>query len=326
MSKILCLDKNYSTTQLLTQEKPILEQNVEDKFETALFLPEGENRKGEGGLRTKGYFKKSYDEKPLISIITVVFNGEKHLEQTIESVINQSYDNVEYIIIDGGSTDGTIEIIKQYEDQINYWISEKDRGISNAFNKGIISATGDIIGIINADDDYTMGCIDKVMKHYEPEIEMYYGNLATLQDNGEKQVLKSDDKALYNLDKVTMTHIYHPTFFINRRYYKHIGLFNEAYTAAMDYEFLSRGKLSQIKTKFINEVIAEMRSGGISDTMYYKAKAEVIKAYKIRYNKIFDYYLFKAYYVVFKAYIRHLFEKNNLHIVVDIKRQFFGNR
>ena len=93
MTDILSLDEGYSTTRLLTQEKPQIINTPEDKFETVLFLPEGENRKGEGGLRTKGYFKKSFDDKPLISIITVVFNGEKYLEETIQSVINQTYRN-----------------------------------------------------------------------------------------------------------------------------------------------------------------------------------------------------------------------------------------
>ena len=118
MTDILSLDEGYSTTRLLTQEKPKIINTSEDKFETVLFLPEGENRKGEGGLRTKGYFKKSFDDKPLISIITVVFNGEKYLEETIQSVINRTYSNVEYIIIDGGSSDGTLDIIKKYEDKI----------------------------------------------------------------------------------------------------------------------------------------------------------------------------------------------------------------
>ena len=178
--------------------------NPEDKFDTMLFLPKNEGRKGEGGLRTKGYFKHSYkyvknnckdkdnaqpeskietggwyiidsNDKPLklapgeiqqkindyistmkhnldnsiktatpenivylplISIITVVFNGAKHLEETILSILNQSYPNIEYIIIDGGSTDGTLDIIKKYENYIDYWISEPDNGIYDAMNRG----------------------------------------------------------------------------------------------------------------------------------------------------------------------------------------------
>ena len=146
------INRTYSTTSLLTTKKPDILPNLEDQFETLLFLPKGENRKGEGGLRTKGYFKKPYEDKPLISIITVVYNGEKYLEETIQSVINQTYDNVEYIIIDGGSTDGTVDIIKKYEDQIDYWVSEKDTGMYNALNKGFSCAQGDYLGWLNADD------------------------------------------------------------------------------------------------------------------------------------------------------------------------------
>ncbi len=174
--KIFSLDKDYSTTKLLSKEKPIVEKSPEDKFETILSLPVGENRNGEGGLRIKGYFKHSYKlingqwwiidrlgnpleevknsnsivdssftNLPLVTVITVVLNGMGYLEKTIQSVINQTYPNVEYIIIDGGSTDGTLDIIKKYEDQISYWVSEQDNGIYDAMNKGIDVATGDYI-------------------------------------------------------------------------------------------------------------------------------------------------------------------------------------
>ena len=118
-----CLNKNYSTTRLIVNDKPEVVGGPEDRFKTVLSLTDGENRKGEGGLRTKGYFKKSYAQKPLISIVTVVFNGEKYLEGTIQSVINQTYDNVEYIIIDGGSTDGTLDILKKLKTCCYNWIS-----------------------------------------------------------------------------------------------------------------------------------------------------------------------------------------------------------
>jgi cellulose synthase/poly-beta-1,6-N-acetylglucosamine synthase-like glycosyltransferase len=116
-----------------------------------------QNVREKGGLRTKGYFKRSYDEAsglsdnsplPLVTIITVVFNGEKYLEQTIQSVINQAYDNVEYIVIDGGSTDGTVDIIRKYENQIDYWVSEPDGGLYHAINKGITLCMGRLVGII----------------------------------------------------------------------------------------------------------------------------------------------------------------------------------
>src|SRR6478736_3483755 len=99
---------------------------------------------------------------PLITIITIVYNGEKHLEQTIRNVLDQNYDHLQYIIIDGGSTDQSVEIIKKYEKKLHYWISEKDKGISDAFNKGIAKATGEIIGIINADDWYESGALERV--------------------------------------------------------------------------------------------------------------------------------------------------------------------
>tara|TARA_Y100000389_G_scaffold170549_1_gene177618 strand:+ start:1148 stop:2095 length:948 start_codon:yes stop_codon:yes gene_type:complete len=159
MVEIINLDKNCSTTRRLVKvelhetAKLIKQLHItENEFESVLFLPSNENRICEGGLRGKGYFKKSYDNKPLISVITVVFNGEKYLEETIKSVLNQAYDNVEYIVIDGGSTDGTIDIIKKYEDKLDYWISEADNGIYDAMNKAIDTVTGKWVNFINSSD------------------------------------------------------------------------------------------------------------------------------------------------------------------------------
>jgi cellulose synthase/poly-beta-1,6-N-acetylglucosamine synthase-like glycosyltransferase len=166
MTNTKCLNENYSTTRLITKEKAEIINNHDNKFKTVLFLPEEKNRKGEGGLRTKNYFKKSFENKPLISIITVVYNGEKFLEETIKSVINQTYDNVEYIIIDGGSSDGTIDIIKKYEDYIDYWVSEKDNGIYDAMNKGIDLATGIWINFMNAGDLFFDNTIEHLKTNF----------------------------------------------------------------------------------------------------------------------------------------------------------------
>jgi Glycosyl transferase family 2 len=135
----------YATTAKLTDRVPHIQR---DFCAANLTLP----NVLQGGLRTKGRFKDADPARPLLSIVTVVYNGEKYLEQTIQSVINQSYEYLEYIIIDGGSTDRTLEIIAKYNDYIDYWISEPDTGIYNAMNKGTKLATGSHVLHLNADD------------------------------------------------------------------------------------------------------------------------------------------------------------------------------
>ena len=152
MVNTFCLDPTYSTTRLITRTKPVLVNAPDAVFPSRLFLPEGKGRSGEGGLRTNGYFKRSFSDKPLITVITVVLNCEQHLENTIKSVISQKYDNIEYIIVDGGSADMSLNIIKRYEGQIDYWVSEKDNGIYDAMNKAVSVAQGEWCYFLGADD------------------------------------------------------------------------------------------------------------------------------------------------------------------------------
>lgn len=137
-------NNGYATTANLTSKTP----HIQRDFCSFLHLP----AVPQGGLRTKGLFKNSDHDRPLLSIVTVVYNGEKYLEQTIQSVINQSYEHLEYIIVDGGSTDRTLEIIAKYDQYIDYWVSEPDQGIYNAMNKGTKLATGSHVLHLNADD------------------------------------------------------------------------------------------------------------------------------------------------------------------------------
>lgn len=266
MTNTLCLDEKYSTTRLLTQEKPEIINSAEDKFETVLFFPEGEGRRGEGGLRTKGYFKKSHENKPLISIITVVFNGEKYLEETIQSVINQTYDNMEYIIIDGGSTDGTLDIIKKYEDRIDYWVSERDEGIYDAMNKGIMLCAGDIVGIVNADDYIYKNTLLNIQNALEKNSFDYtYGDIDLLDQNG---VIYGKTRSMNENEaqkrKYKEMPFPHPTVFVCMNVYKEIGIFDTRFKLSADYDFLLKILENDFKGFRLEEPTGIFRSGGQS--------------------------------------------------------------
>ncbi len=118
-------------------------------------------RKAQGGLRLAGEYKQSFEDRPLITIITVVYNNVKTLERSMKSVLEQTYDNIEYIVIDGGSNDGTLDLIVKYQNQIDYFVSEPDDGIYSAMNKGLTLATGDYIGILNSDDWYAGSMLEE---------------------------------------------------------------------------------------------------------------------------------------------------------------------
>jgi len=140
-----------------------------DNFDSIEFL---DNKAFDGGLRKKGIIKKDLPGKPLITIITAVLNNEKYLEECINSLYNQNYDNYEHIIIDGGSSDKTIEIIKKYEAKIDYWCSGLDKGIYDAFNKGMKLAKGSYLGFLNSDDYFS----DEALELLENYIKKYPEN------------------------------------------------------------------------------------------------------------------------------------------------------
>lgn len=144
----ICLNSKYSTTRMFN--KKIVNSNSIMPYQNY------------GGLQIKGLYKNSFTNMPLISIITPVYNGGKFIRETIESIINQSYSNVEYIIIDGNSNDNTLSIIKEYDEQVDLWISEPDHGMYDAINKGFQLARGDIIAWLNADDLYLPGSLNIV--------------------------------------------------------------------------------------------------------------------------------------------------------------------
>jgi len=184
----------------------------------------------EGGLRLKGLVKASTHDKPLISIITVVLNGEKFLEESIKSVMCQSYLNVEYLIIDGGSTDGTLEIIRKYEHAIDYWFSEADAGIFNAMNKSLNFVSGDWFLFLGADDTLINSeVLMKASHEMRNRSAVYYGNVLTLNSN----LLYAGHFSRFKLIHQNICHqaIFYPSAVCIHR------LYDERYKVSADYKY-----------------------------------------------------------------------------------------
>lgn len=265
-ANIFCLNPKYSTTRMVTKEQPRIENMLDAKVQRYLILPPDFQRQGEGGLRTKGYFKKSFNGKPLVSVITIVFNGKEHLEQTIKSVINQTYDNVEYIIIDGGSTDGTVDIIKKYEDKIDYWVSEPDLGISDAFNKGIIASTGKWLNFMNCGDRFASPqAIQCFVDHIDEAADVIFGKANVVSSEGKIFLTtgkKFDEKKFYRGKMIP-----HQSAFHNRRYFEQNGLFDKRLKLAMVYELLLRKR--PLAAAFIDKTFSNMLVGGAHETEDY---------------------------------------------------------
>lgn len=298
-------DKKFSTTRLLTKEKPEIISSNEDKFETVLLLPEGENRIGEGGLRTHGDFKKSYSDKPLVSIVTVVYNGYKYLEETILSVINQTYDNVEYVIIDGGSSDRTVDIIKKYEDRIDYWMSEKDNGIYDAMNKGISLCQGELIGIINADDWYELNALELISNVYiKNNGTILYASMNVIGDNDKIIFTKKVTKELSLLCKGMIFN--HPSVFVPTSLYKKYGNFSLSYKVAADWNLMLMFYLNKENFVNIDKILSNFRLGGLSYTndMYAIKEKHLIRKHNCIYDLIDWYYLYDIIkYFIFRKYL-----------------------
>jgi len=214
---------------------------------------------------------------PLISIITPVYNGEKYIEQAIKSVLSQTYRYYEYIIIDGRSSDRTVDIIRSYENKLAYWISEHDKGISDAFNKGVLKAKGDIIGILNCDDWYEIDALEKVSKIFmSKKPDLICGGVRFWYADKEINVSYPDVNSIKK-----ETSIHHASVFISKNAYKTFGLYSMDYKYAMDYELILRFYVNGLSFYSLNSVIANRRLSGLSYRNKNKALFETLKARKM---------------------------------------------
>jgi glycosyltransferase involved in cell wall biosynthesis len=213
---------------------------------------------------------------PRISIVTPTFNSAAHLEQTIQSVLGQEYGRVEYIIVDGGSTDGTLEIIQRYEAELAGWSSEPDTGIADAFNKGVRRATGDIVGIINSDDYYAPGTFRAVAEAYRAhgDAAIAHGDIQWIEPTRTLHLRPrlSPRAHYYGMPA------YHATCFVPRAVYEKLGTFNTGFRIAMDYDFLVRALLAGVRLQYLPRIMAHVRAGGLSSRHAAAAIRELYRA------------------------------------------------
>lgn len=225
----------------------------------------------EGGRRTRGERMSGTSAKPLISVVTVVHNGVKHIEETIRAVAGQTYENVEHIVIDGGSTDGTIDILRRLDGTIAYWMSEPDSGVYDAMNKGIMQVTDpeSYILFANADDSlYSPDALQRVVEQGKGE-DMLYGRMLLADDQVSAVVGKRVD-----MDDLALQTLCHPATFVRRKVFDSVGMFDTRYAIAADYDHIVRCFAAPVSTRFVDVVVSRMRMGGLSEDQFMKSCSE----------------------------------------------------
>jgi glycosyltransferase involved in cell wall biosynthesis len=205
-----------------------------------------------------------------VSIITVAFNSATTIEDTIRSVLAQTHAEIEHIIVDGASKDDTIDIVQSYRDRIAQFISEPDRGIYDAMNKGIQLASGEVVGILNSDDFYaTSNVISTVVEEFQrSNVDSVFGDLVYVNTHDLDRVVRYYSSAKFHPDQFAYGWMpAHPTFFVKRSAYDRYGLFRTDYKIAADYELLTRFLAKhQLSYRYIPKVMVKMRTGGVSTT------------------------------------------------------------
>lgn len=226
-----------------------------------------------------------------VSIITAVYNNRDHLEECFASVFSQTYQNIEFIVVDGGSTDGTLDILKKYDQKISKWISEPDKGIYDALNKGIGMATGNIIGFLHSDDLFngaeTIAHISDIFQ--EKACEAVFGDLMYVSRDNADKVIRYWKSCPFNPKLLKQGWMPpHPTLFVKREWYQSKGTFRTDFRISADYDLILRLFSDRnFNATYLPEVITRMRVGGASNkslkNIYRKSKEDYIA---LRENKV----------------------------------------
>jgi glycosyltransferase len=226
-----------------------------------------------------------------ISVVTVVRNDASHIEETMRSVLEQEYPDVEYIVIDGNSADGTADIVRSFADRLAFFVSEPDKGIYDAMNKGIRRATGDVIGMINSGDRYFPGALSKVAAAFGPEPgrRILWGDVE-YEHLGRVRGFREEKRYIGAFAP-------HPSMFVPRTVYDEIGLYDDTFRLLGDYDFMYRAvNVRKVGVLYLPEVLAFYREGGLSDRRIARCLADELRV-KIRYGQnpaaAFSVYLLK---------------------------------
>lgn len=227
--------------------------------------------RNEGGRRTRGTIAHAAADRPLVSVITVVFNGAQHLAKTIRAVAEQSYPNIEHIVVDGASTDGSVDIIRANDGTIGYWISEPDLGIYDAMNKGIDFVTDPSSYVIfaNADDKlHSPTAIADAVAAGNDE-DLIYGRMML----GDGKISAVVGHAVTKDDLARQT-ICHPSTFVRRAVFDRVGKFDTSYRVAADYDHIVRCFLAPVKARFVDVIVSDMSMGGTSEANFMESCRE----------------------------------------------------
>jgi glycosyltransferase involved in cell wall biosynthesis len=246
-----------------------------------------------------------------VSIITVCYNRKSTIEQSIKSVLGQDYPNIEYIVIDGSSTDGTKEIIQSYSDKIATYISEPDKGMYDAINKGLSMATGDIVGLMHSDDEfYNKMVISKIVTTFQnsPNTDGLYGNGIYISNDAEERIVRNRIGGPYDFKKIRSGWLpLHPTVYLKKSLIEKFGFYNLDFKIASDTEFLLRYLFQhKINIVYLDEYVVKMRMGGLSTS--YK------RAFEVLYE---DYRIYKYHHI---SAVRTVFLKKLKALVQYIKK------
>lgn len=227
--------------------------------------------KAKGGLKLQGINRTSSPEKPLVSVVTIVLNGDNYLEETIRSVIDQDYDNIEYLIVDGGSTDGTLDIIKKYQEHIDLWISGKDTSIYDAMNKGVKFASGSIINMMNCGDYLPSNdIVSKVVNIFNKNIDLSFvlGRCKFINEDGSDYNISGKKMVVSTLKAGRFNTICHQAFFYKKSLHQDFGFYNFRYKICADGHFMYRVYYSQRHQHYLlDKIIAVRREQGLSTAL-----------------------------------------------------------